>query len=228
MNILALDTSTEACSAALLVGNKEIHRFEVKPNQQSHLILPMIETLLVEAGLTQKELDAIAFGCGPGSFTGLRIAASVAQGIAFAHNLPIIPISSLQVMAQAAYQEWGCKKILSAIDAHVQSLYYGIFEFNEITSCVEIVGSERLLSPLDWKYPEGQGKWYCVGTGWHYFNVELELNARVYYPKASAMLILAKNALMRGDAFSAEKALPTYLHELYYLQDKKEVIIHEK
>ncbi len=214
MNILALDTSTEACSAALLGENKIISRFEVKPNQHSHLLLPMIDELLAEAGLNKTQLDAIAFGCGPGSFTGLRIAASVAQGIAFAQDLPVIPISSLQTMAQAAYQAFGYKKVLVAIDAHVQSLYYGMFEYHIKNKCIEKTAPEALVSANLWQAPEGDS-WHHVGNGWRYFDFEAKID---YYPKADALLILAKKAFEQKQWVKPEEALPVYLHELAYLK----------
>jgi tRNA threonylcarbamoyladenosine biosynthesis protein TsaB len=214
MRILALDTSTAACSVALLCGDKMLSRFEVQPNQHARLLLPMIESVLAEVGLHQKQLDAIAFGRGPGSFTGLRIAASVTQGIAFAHDLPVIPVSSLQAMAQTAYQELGIKRILAAIDAHVQSFYYGAFILNEQTGCVEEVCSEKLISPADWKKPEGES-WCYVGSGWHYFDFEATID---YYPKASALLLLARKSFESKAWVSAEETLPIYLHELDYLQ----------
>lgn len=221
MKLLALDTSTEACSAALLIEpglprrsaprNDGWFRFELQPNQQSKLILPMIENLLSEAECCLSSLDAIAFGCGPGSFTGLRIAASVTQGIALAHDLPVIPVSSLYTMAQAAYEEFGYQKILSAIDAHVQALYYGVFAFDEHTGCMEKMGDESLVAPKDWISPEG-ALWHRVGTGWRYFdNLESHIN---YYPKANAMLTLAKKMFEQKQWVLPEEAQPAYLYEM--------------
>ncbi len=209
MKLLALDTSTEACSVALLINDNVISRFTVQPNQQSKLILPMIEEVFAEAGCVVSSLDAIAFGCGPGSFTGLRIAASVTQGIALAHDLSVIPVSSLQTMAQAAYQEWGYKKILSAIDAHVQALYYGEFIWNDVTFCVENVGKECLLSPQNWVMPEDTS---CkrVGTGWRYFDLESHID---YYPKAEAMLQLAIRMFEQKQCFAPELAQPVYFQQ---------------
>ncbi len=210
MKLLALDTSTEACSVALLMDEEIISRFELQPNQQSKLLLPMLENVLSEAQLSLSSIDAIAFGCGPGSFTGLRIAASVTQGIAFAHNLPVIPVSSLQTMAQAAYQEFGFKNILSAIDAHVQALYYGVYKWNEPEEYMQKIGEESLVSPENWMSPEGEN-WQCIGSGWRYFDKEARTN---YYPKASAMLAIAKKHYEQQKWVSPEEALPSYLYEM--------------
>lgn len=169
--ILALDTSTEACSAALLVDTKIFSRFEIKPNQHSHLILPMIESLLVEANLEKKQLNAIAFGVGPGSFTGLRIAASVAQGMAFALNLPVIPVSSLQTLAQTVYEASDHKKIQCAIDAHAGSFYHGTFIWNKNNNLMEISGTEQLIDPKNFIFPKDKEDWHYVGSGWQYFQL---------------------------------------------------------
>jgi tRNA threonylcarbamoyladenosine biosynthesis protein TsaB len=210
MKLLALDTSTEACSAALMVNNEIISHVEVQPHQQSKLLLPMLESLLSEAQLSMSSLEAIAFGCGPGSFTGLRIAASVTQGIAFSHDLPVIPVSCLQTMAQTAYQELNFKNVLSAIDAHVQAFYYGEFILNESNQCMEKIGEESLVVPEKWIAPAGKS-WKHIGTGWRYFNKQAHID---YYPKASAMLPLAKKMFEQKNYVTAEEAIPTYLYEL--------------
>lgn len=210
MKLLALDTSTEACSAALMVNNNIISRFEIQPNQQSKLLLPMLESLLSEAQLSMNSLEAIAFGCGPGSFTGLRIAASVTQGISFAHDLPVLPVSSLQTMAQTAYEEFGFTKVLAAIDAHVQAFYYGEFLLNESTQCMERKEEEHLATPDTWVAPEGES-WKPIGTGWSYFDKKTYIN---YYPKASAMLAIAKIMFEKKDYVTSEEAVPAYLYEL--------------
>ena len=102
MKILAIDTATEACSAALYVDGKVRSHYQLAPREHSLLILKMVEQLLVDANAKVKQLDAITFGRGPGSFMGLRIAAGVVQGIAYAHDIPVIPLSTLQVIAQRA------------------------------------------------------------------------------------------------------------------------------
>src|SRR4051812_31549034 len=121
--ILAIDTSTDACSAALLINGIVREKFRLAQRQHVQLILPLIHELLLEANLTLKQLDAIAFGCGPGSFTGLRIAASVMQGLAYAIDLPVIAVSSLQALAQGVYREFSANNVIVTMDAHMQSCY---------------------------------------------------------------------------------------------------------
>src|SRR5687767_3987718 len=118
-HLLAIDTSTEACSAALSSNGAIIERYEIAPQQHGQLILSMIESLLSEASLQITQLNALAFGRGPGSFTGIRIAAGVIQALAFAQDLPVVPISTLQALAQNAYNTVQATHVLSAIDARM-------------------------------------------------------------------------------------------------------------
>lgn len=115
MKLLALDTATEACSAAVWVDGAVLERYELAPRRHATLILPMIAAVLAEAGLSATQLDAIAFGCGPGAFTGVRIAVGVAQGIAFAADLPVAPISTLASLAIGAARETGHSRIAVAL-----------------------------------------------------------------------------------------------------------------
>ena len=118
MNLLALDTATEACSAALLIGDDIIERSEIAPRRHAELILPMIESLLGEAGISRRQIDAIAVGRGPGAFTGVRLAISVAQGLALGLDVPVVPVSSLAALAQDAPTDIDAP-ILAVIDARM-------------------------------------------------------------------------------------------------------------
>ena len=142
MNILAIETATEACSAALAVDGEIIERYQVAPRRHTQLIHGQMEEVLAETGLALGQLDAIAFGRGPGAFTGVRIATSVVQGVAFALDLPVIPISTLAALAQ------GCEgdRLLVAIDARMNEVYWGVYRRDQ-GGLVELVGEERVVAP---------------------------------------------------------------------------------
>lgn len=213
MKLLALDTSTEACSAALLVDNQVYERFEINPRGHSEFILNMFDALLAEAGISLSTIDALAFGRGPGSFTGVRIGAGVAQGIAFAHDLPVVPISSLAALAQAS----GAKKSLAAIDARMGEVYWGGYEQGK-EGLVALTGIECVCAPQ--KVPLVTGDdWFGVGSGWGAYGSILctHLGGIIsgweaeYYPRASATAQLGAAAFARGEAVAAEEAQPVYL-----------------
>jgi tRNA threonylcarbamoyladenosine biosynthesis protein TsaB len=217
MKLLALDTSSDACSCALYLDGEIQDRFLIAPRQHTNLILPMAEELLAEAGLKPTQLDGLAFGRGPGSFTGLRIACGVAQGIAFAADIPVAPISSLAALAQAAYIELDAKKILVAIDARMKEVYWGAFVLGE-KNLMQCQGEEVVSAPTAVSLPN-EGPWYGVGSGWSIFKDALtaKLNPLVpdfqseKYPQARAMIPLALAAFQAGQTVSAEEALPIYL-----------------
>ncbi len=128
--ILAIDTVTEGCSAALLIGEEIVEQFEVTPRGHTQKILPMVDQLLAESGHKLGELDAIAFDRGPGSFTGLRITAGVVQGLAYGADLPVVAVSSLAALARAHHQATGATFVLSAIDARMGEVYWGAYRID--------------------------------------------------------------------------------------------------
>jgi len=218
--ILALDTATEACSAALLYNNHIIERYQVAPRQHTHLILPMLQELLDEAGLKLADLDAIAFGRGPGSFTGVRIATSVAQATAFAWDLPVLPISTLRTLAQGSYRDSQQTHVISAIDARMNEIYYGVYKVEEGIA-IEI-GRETVCAPDELVLEEGKGALFVgMGSGWDsYHETLLEKTKGLvqqwlpkYYPKAYDVAVLAAHDFRLGKAVSAEQALPVYLRD---------------
>lgn len=222
MKLLAIDTSSSACSVGLLIDNeiKIIH--EIAPLQQAQKILPMIEKILQESTVSLNELDALAFGCGPGSFTGVRIATSVMQGIGYAMDLPLIPVSSLAALAQAAYSELGRDKLLVAIDARIQEVYWGAYQVNK-EGVVELINTERVSPPQEILLPSESG-WYGVGNAWDvYFE---QISASPAYldatrlPTALGVLQLAKVRYKKKEWVDAENALPSYLRNEVALKKK--------
>ncbi len=217
MKILAIDTATEACSCALAINGEIQDRSVIAPRQHTSLILPMADELLAEASLKPTQLDCLAFGRGPGSFTGLRIACGIAQGIAFAADIPVIPISSLATLAQAAYIEHSTDKVLAAIDARMSEIYWGRYSIDE-NGIMRCNGTEIVSSPDEISLPN-EGSWYGVGSGWLTYADRLtaKLGEIVQgyqgarYPQAQAMIPLAIAAFHAGQMVSAENALPVYL-----------------
>lgn len=143
--ILALDSSTEACSCALFLDGEVREEFALIPRQHARRMLPMIQDLLATAALDLEQLDAIAWGRGPGSFTGLRIAAGIAQGIAFAAELPVISVSTLAALALQHHDLHGSNRILACIDARIDELYWACFRMEE--GLPQVVGEEQLCAP---------------------------------------------------------------------------------
>lgn len=217
MKLLAIETATEACSAALLVGTESRMRYEYAPRRHTELILPMCDSLLHEAGIQASQLDAIAFGRGPGSFTGVRIAAGVAQGIAFAWNLPVVPVSTLAVMAQEAIMQFDVSLILSAIDARMQEVYWGVYQRDD-NGLAKSVIDESVIQPQA-VFPPVEGRYYGVGSGWKTYREALSQSISVnltgydgeLLPKARYLIPLAECAYTMGHAVAAEDALPVYL-----------------
>ncbi|MDX2164576.1 MAG: tRNA (adenosine(37)-N6)-threonylcarbamoyltransferase complex dimerization subunit type 1 TsaB [Gammaproteobacteria bacterium] len=201
-NILAIDTSTEACSAALYVDGKITSRYEFAPQRHALLLLPFCDELLAEANLTPADLSAVAFGRGPGSFTGVRIAAAAAQGIATAHHIPVISVSTLQTLAQVAYQENQCAKVYAGIDARMSEIYFGRFEAKN--NIMELVG-EEVVAPLEKLGLSKHDKTLRVGSAFQ--------TKDILYPHAEMLLTIAIEKFKNKETLSAELALPVYLRD---------------
>lgn len=222
-NVLAIETATEACSAALLAGDDVFHKFQHQPQQQARLILPMVDALLAEAGLAPDRLDAVAFGCGPGSFTGLRIAAAVTQGIAVVGDLPVLPVSTLAAIAQGVYRRHGEARVLAAIDARMQEVYWGIYRLNG-QGLMTLQEQEHVLPPSQVPAPSDQEGWCGAGSGWlaHADVLRSRMAGqgcavnRVYedvWPDAVDVLTLALPLYEAGKGLQAAQAIPTYLRD---------------
>ena len=214
MKLLALDTATEACSAAVWVDGTVTERYQLAPCRHTALILPMIEAVLAEAGLSPRQLDAIAFGRGPGAFTGVRIAASMAQGIAFSIDLPVVPVSTLAALALGVGRETGQLRLAVALDARMGEVYWGTYALT--AADVEALPKERVCAPAAVTAPAG-GDWFGVGSGWqvHAAILSEQLAIQGYlgerYPRAGDVARLAATPSRRSDWVSADLALPVYL-----------------
>jgi tRNA threonylcarbamoyladenosine biosynthesis protein TsaB len=218
VKLLALDTSSHASSVAIQLDNQIKVLHEVAPMQQAKQILPMIEHLLSTLSIKIKELDAIAYGCGPGSFTGVRIANSVAQGIGFAINKPLIPISSLAAVAQAVYQEKMQNQVMVAFDARMKKIYWATYVLDTHDHCMKLVGQEQACAPETIPLPEA-GDWCAAGDGWSQYQEalihRLRFQPKAIYatqlPTAQAILSLAKRNFEQRKWIDAKEACPVYL-----------------
>jgi tRNA threonylcarbamoyladenosine biosynthesis protein TsaB len=217
VNLLALETATDCCSVALLAGDEVIEDHRLVPRQHAALILPMIDGVLAAAGIHRRALDAIAFGRGPGAFTGLRIAAGVTQGLALGLDRPVVPISTLAALAQAS----GAGRVLAVLDARLGEVYYGYYTRGAdglVSADIDdaLAPPQAIALPADaaWR---GAG----VGPGWaaHGDVLAMRVGQHIHtvdgdaQPRAGGLARLAAAAFARGEAVSAEFALPTYLRD---------------
>ncbi|EKT62732.1 tRNA (adenosine(37)-N6)-threonylcarbamoyltransferase complex dimerization subunit type 1 TsaB [Providencia burhodogranariea] len=215
--ILAVDTATEACSVALLCDGEIISRFAISPREHTQKVLPMVEEVLLQAGVTLNQLDALAFGRGPGSFTGVRIGVGIAQGLALGANLPMIGISSLMTLAEGAYRISGQSNILTAIDARMSEVYCAKYQRTESGIWLG-EESEAVMSPDVFrdKMTSLEGLWGHAGTGWQAYpqlqdsNLTL-IDSTVELPAAQDMLPIAERLWLAGTVQSVENVEPTYL-----------------
>jgi len=228
MKLLAFETATEACSVALWIDGEVREEFELAPRRHAELALPWADALLAEAGVARSQLDAIAVGRGPGAFTGVRLAVAVAQGIALALDIPVVPVSTLATLAMLAPP--GSQRILAAIDARMGEIYLGAFA-QSADGLVTGLGEEILMPPqqsIDWQRvaqcDAGQAAlqaWIGIGSGFAAGDgalmaslgdmlIRSEANA---LPHASDLARLAAAAYERGETLSPERVEPAYLRD---------------
>ncbi len=215
-NILALETATDACSVALLAGEVCAERHEVAPRRHTELIFDMMNAVLKDAGLTPDAIGLVAFGCGPGSFTGVRIAASVTQGIAFARNLPVAPVSTLLALAAGGARLFDASNVVASIDARRGEVYAAAFEFDAAYNVVRVVVEESVIRPGQLELPPS-ANWLGVGNGWHAYAADIapagtpSRQSDLLYPRAEDVARLAVNMHATGNTVAARDALPIYL-----------------
>lgn len=217
MNLLAMETTTEACSVALVHGDQLLVRSELAPRRHTELVLPMADALLAEAGLARTALDAIAVGRGPGAFTGVRIGVALAQGMALALDLPVVAVSSLAALALEA--EADDAAILAVIDARMGEIYAGAYRYDVTAGPVGLI-PEAVLAPDQLRLPDAPA-WRVVGSGWATYAGVLRpmLGDRLRhaegarYPQAARVAELAVREYQAGRAVAPELALPVYLRD---------------
>lgn len=221
MKILAIDTATQYFSVALYNDGEIAEEFSHAPRQHAKLLLPTAEGLLRQAGWQLADLDGIAFGRGPGAFTGLRIAASAAQGMGYAAQLPVVPVSSLAATALGAAREFQAQRIAVAFDARMGEVYWGCYQYsnNQITAMT----AEQVCLPSDVTVPEFESA-LAVADGWPVYQEQLSAalshcevqrtdEADAWAPHAADVARLAATELATGKDFPAEQALPVYLRD---------------
>lgn len=210
MKILSIDTSSHICSIALLSEGKVVGRNSAVTLKQAQVILSEIDALLESEKIQLTQLDAIAFGCGPGSFTGARIAASVTQGLAYALKTPIIPVSSLKAIAYATYLDLGWDRLIVGVDARMDEIYWGNYIVKD--EAISLIGEEGIDKPEKILFPK-TSDWYGVGNAWEIYPIPykpLQIDtARI--PDAIAIAHLASIELEAGRTLPPHQALPVYL-----------------
>lgn len=218
MKLLAVETATHACSAALYIDGQIQQRFEVAPQQHTKLILPMIDSLMNEAGLKPQQLDGLAFSRGPGSFTGVRIATGIIQGIAFGADLPVVPVSTLAALAQDFFNRNPETLTFTGIDARMGEIFWGVYEKNP-QGFAGISGEEAVTPATDIIFPHRTG--VGIGSAWAVYQAELsnalgELVQRYEsdnLPQAAAIAQLGVLGLQNNQGVAAEHAMPVYLRD---------------
>ena len=219
MRLIAVETATDACSCALVLDGEEEQRFEIAPRRHAELVLAMVSDLLDTAGVVLSSLDAVAFGRGPGSFTGVRIATAVAQGLGFAADLPLVPVSSLGALALAAGRRHRAGAVLAAFDARMGEVYWGAFDTGDAETAVPACG-ECVCTPAEVPVPV-RGGWFGAGEGWsaHGDALRGRVGARLAgvdghaLPGASEVAALARRAMAEGRCCAPELARPVYLRD---------------
>ncbi|MBW8368071.1 MAG: tRNA (adenosine(37)-N6)-threonylcarbamoyltransferase complex dimerization subunit type 1 TsaB [Arenimonas sp.] len=214
MKLLAIETSTEACSVAVYVDGEVMARHELAPRRHTQLVLPWADELMARAGLRKSQLDAIAVGRGPGAFTGVRLAIAIVQGLALALDRPVLPVSTLAVLAMQGRGE----RVLAAIDARMGEVYLGEFTRSG-DGRVLAAGPERIIAPGQALRPVQPV--YGVGTGY-----SAEAGALVTQlgdalqdfdastlPRAADLARLAADAFARGEAIAPDQLEPAYLRD---------------
>lgn len=216
MNIVALDTATEACSVALLCNGEVKYRYQVAPKIHAKVLLPMLDELMAEAQISPSQLNAVAFGRGPGGFTGVRIATAAAQAIALGADIPVAPVSTLAAIASRAFRQSGHQKIAVAIDARMGEVYWGAYDAGSEEPV--LIGEEVVCHPDQVSALDNQ--WVAAGTGWQAYPEQLTAASGAApvegidpFPHAIDILAIGAEMIKHNRGVAAELALPVYLRD---------------
>lgn len=221
MKLLALDTSSEGCSAALLINNEVAEKFEVAPRGHTRLLMPMVRDLLAQQGLRPANLDALAFARGPGSFTGVRIATGVVQGLAWGLDLPVVPVSSLEAVALGAIEALAVGEgegVAVGFDARMNELYWSCYRCR--AGVPQPLIDERVCPPSGVELAPGVARWVGAGPGWNFRDQMPErVTDRIdavdahLIPRAGWVARLAAMKFRAGQTVPAEQAQPVYVRD---------------
>ena len=218
MNLIAIDTSTSACSVALLAGQRVLTRFDIMPARHTEVVIPWVDLLLAEAGIRRCDLDAIGVAIGPGTFTGVRLGISVAQGFAFGLQRRLIPLSTLHLLALQAPTH--AKNVLACLDARMGEIYVGCFQ-RDATGALSLLVAESVCLPEAFVLPQTNGLWYALGSGLDVENKLLSQRINDHcleqrpsaYPNAADMLPYASQQLAQGQTVDPARVEPIYLRQ---------------
>jgi len=218
MKLLAVETATDACSAALSIDGRISERYELASKDHTQLVLPMVDGLVNEAGLQPADLEGLAFGRGPGSFTGVRIATGIIQGLALGLDLLVVPVSTLAAIAQDYFDHHDENVAFVAMDARMGEIFWGVYQ-RDAKGFAQLMGEEVVTPPGLVEFPELSG--VGLGTGWGVYQATLleRLGAQIthfesnHLPRARAIAALGQRGFDQGRAVPVEQAMPVYLRD---------------
>ncbi len=218
MKLLAVETATDACSAALSIDGRISERYELASKDHTQLILPMVDGLVKEAGLQPADLEGLAFGRGPGSFTGVRIATGIIQGLALGLDLLVVPVSTLAAIAQDYFDHHDENVAFVAMDARMGEIFWGVYQ-RDAKGFAQLMGEEAVTPPGLVEFPELSG--VGLGTGWGVYQAALleRLGDQIthfesnHLPRARAIAALGQRGFDLGQAVPVEQAMPVYLRD---------------
>ncbi len=225
MKLLALETSSDACSVALQCDKQLLIDHQLAPQQHARLLLPMVDQLLAKAGIKPADLDGVALGCGPGSFTGVRIAAAAAQGIALGADIGVVRVSSLAALAQSVVREHKATQVLAVLDARMGEVYCGAYVVSDNADApLSNISEDRVCAPNDVALPDNTGlsEWVLAGSGADAYPDDMHKLGQVNekpkhvancWPNAQDVLSLAMPDALAGRFVSAADAVPVYLRD---------------